>query len=218
MNLNVDLMINSLPLLIVGAGITIQITAISVGLGLIIGMFVGIARICNVKVLRALAAVYIDFLRGTPLLVQIFLIYFALPMVVGQRVDPFIAAITACGINSGAYIAEIFRAGIQAIDEGQMEAGRSLGMTWVQTMRYIIVPQAFKNIVPPLGNEFIALLKDSSLVSVIGFEELTRRGQLIIARTYGSLEIWITVALIYLVMTLTISRFVSYMEKRLATK
>lgn len=218
MNLNVDLMINSLPLLIVGAGITIQITAISVGFGLIIGMFVGIARICNVKVLRALATVYIDFLRGTPLLVQIFLIYFALPMVVGQRVDPFIAAITACGINSGAYIAEIFRAGIQAIDEGQMEAGRSLGMSWVQTMRYIIVPQAFKNVVPPLGNEFIALLKDSSLVSVIGFEELTRRGQLIIARTYGSLEIWITVALIYLVMTLTISRLVSYMEKRLATK
>ena len=218
MNLNVDLMINSLPLLIVGAGIPIQITAISVGLGLIIGMFVGIARICNVKVLRALATVYIDFLRGTPLLVQIFLIYFALPMVVGQRVDPFIAAITACGINSGAYIAEIFRAGIQAIDEGQMEAGRSLGMSWVQTMRYIIVPQAFKNVIPPLGNEFIALLKDSSLVSVIGFEELTRRGQLIIARTYGSLEIWITVALIYLVMTLTISRLVSYMEKRLATK
>ncbi|MBQ5586786.1 MAG: amino acid ABC transporter permease, partial [Selenomonadaceae bacterium] len=193
MNLNVDLMINSLPLLIAGAGITIQITAISVGLGLIIGMFVGIARISNVKLLRWLAAIYIDFLRGTPLLVQIFLIYFALPVLLGQRVDPFIAAITACGINSGAYIAEIFRAGIQAIDEGQMEAGRSLGMTWVQTMRYIIVPQAFKNIVPPLGNEFIALLKDSSLVSVIGFEELTRRGQLIIARTYGSLEIWISV-------------------------
>ncbi len=211
-------MINSIPLLIAGAGITIQITAISVGLGMIIGMFVGIARICNVKLLRVLATVYIDFLRGTPLLVQIFLIYFALPMVLGQRVDPFIAAITACGINSGAYIAEIFRAGIQAIDEGQMEAGRSLGMSWVQTMRYIIVPQAFKNIVPPLGNEFIALLKDSSLVSVIGFEELTRRGQLIIARTYGSLEIWITVAVIYLIMTLTISRLVSYIEKRLDTK
>ena len=218
MNLNVDLMINSLPLLITGAGITIQITAISVGLGLIIGMFVGIARISNVKLLRWLAAIYIDFLRGTPLLVQIFLIYFALPVILEQRVDPFIAAITACGINSGAYIAEIFRAGIQAIDEGQMEAGRSLGMTWVQTMRYIIVPQAFKNIVPPLGNEFIALLKDSSLVSVIGVEELTRRGQLIIARTYGSLEIWISVALIYLVMTLTISRLVAYLEKRLDTK
>ena len=218
MNLNVDLMINSLPLLITGAGITIQITAISVGLGLIIGMFVGIDRISNVKLLRWLAAIYIDFLRGTPLLVQIFLIYFALPVILEQRVDPFIAAITACGINSGAYIAEIFRAGIQAIDEGQMEAGRSLGMTWVQTMRYIIVPQAFKNIVPPLGNEFIALLKDSSLVSVIGFEELTRRGQLIIARTYGSLEIWISVAIIYLVMTLTISRLVAYLEKRLDTK
>ena len=218
MNLNVDLMINSLPLLIAGAGITIQITAISVGLGLIIGMFVGIARISNVKLLRWLAAIYIDFLRGTPLLVQIFLIYFALPVILGQRIDPFMAAITACGINSGAYIAEIFRAGIQAIDEGQMEAGRSLGMTWVQTMRYIIVPQAFKNIVPPLGNEFIALLKDSSLVSVIGFEELTRRGQLIIARTYGSLEIWISVAIIYLVMTLTISRLVAYLEKRLDTK
>ncbi len=218
MNLNVDLMINSLPLLIAGAGITIQITAISVGLGLVIGMFVGIARISNVKLLRWLAAIYIDFLRGTPLLVQIFLIYFALPVILEQRVDPFIAAITACGINSGAYIAEIFRAGIQAIDEGQMEAGRSLGMTWVQTMRYIIVPQAFKNIVPPLGNEFIALLKDSSLVSVIGFEELTRRGQLIIARTYGSLEIWISVAIIYLVMTLTISRLVAYLEKRLDTK
>ena len=218
MNLNVDLMINSLPLLITGAGITIQITAISVGLGLIIGMFVGIARISNVKLLRWLAAIYIDFLRGTPLLVQIFLIYFALPVILEQRVDPFIAAITACGINSGAYIAEIFRAGIQAIDEGQMEAGRSLGMTWVQTMRYIIVPQAFKNIVPPLGNEVIAPLKDSSLVSVIGFEELTRRGQLIIARTYGSLEIWISVAIIYLVMTLTISRLVAYLEKRLDTK
>ena len=218
MNLNVDLMINSLPLLITGAGITIQITAISVGLGLIIGMFVGIARISNVKLLRWLAAIYIDFLRGTPLLVQIFLIYFALPVILEQRVDPFIAAITACGINSGAYIAEIFRAGIQAIDEGQMEAGRSLGMTWVQTMRYIIMPQAFKRIIPPLGNEFIAMLKDSSLVSVIGFEELTRRGQLIIARTYASFEIWMAVALVYLVMTFAVARFTGYLERRFDTK
>ena len=218
MDLNIDLMINSIPLLIVGAGITIQITAISVAIGLVIGMFVGVARVSNIRPLRWLAAVYVDFLRGTPLLVQIFLIYFALPVLLGNRVDPFIAAITACGINSGAYIAEIFRAGIQAIDDGQMEAGRSLGMTWWQTMWYIIIPQAFRNIVPPLGNEFIALLKDSSLVSVIGFEELTRRGQLIIARTYGSLEIWICVAIIYLIMTLTISSFVAFLEKRLGTK
>ena len=134
MDLNIDLMINSIPLLIVGAGITIQITAISVAIGLVIGMFVGVARVSNIRPLRWLAAVYVDFLRGTPLLVQIFLIYFALPVLLGNRVDPFIAAITACGINSGAYIAEIFRAGIQAIDDGQMEAGRSLGMTWWQTM------------------------------------------------------------------------------------
>ncbi|MBR6905705.1 MAG: amino acid ABC transporter permease, partial [Selenomonadaceae bacterium] len=101
--------------------------------------------------------------------------------------------------------------------EGQMETGRSLGMTWGQTMRYIIVPQAFKRVIPPLGNEFIALLKDSSLVSVIGFEELTRRGQLIIAKTYGSLEIWFSVAIIYLAMTLTISQFVAYLERRFNT-
>lgn len=218
MNFDFNLVVDSFPLLLVGAGITIEITALSVALGMVIGLFVGIARISTIKPVRWIAAAYIDFLRGTPLLVQIFLIYFALPMLAGQRVDPFVAAITACGVNSGAYIAEIFRAGIQAIDDGQMEAGRSLGMTWTQTMRYIIVPQAFKNIVPPLGNEFIALLKDSSLVSVIGFEELTRRGQLIIARTYGSLEIWLSVAVIYLIMTLTISRLVAYIEKRLNTR
>ncbi|MBF1682739.1 MAG: amino acid ABC transporter permease, partial [Selenomonas artemidis] len=142
------------------------------------------------------------------------LFYFALPVITGQRIDPFIAAISACGINSGAYVAEIFRAGIQSVDAGQMEAGRSLGMTWIQTMRYIIVPQAFKRVIPPLGNEFIAMLKDSSLVSVIGFEELTRRGQLIIAKTYGSMEIWLSVAVIYLAMTLTISRLVAYLERR----
>ena len=217
MQFNFDLVVNSFPLLLVGAGVTIKITALSVALGVVIGLFVGIARISRIKILRVLAAIYVDFFRGTPLLVQIFLVYFALPVITVQRVDPFVAAIGSCGINSGAYVAEIFRAGIQSIDKGQMEAGRSLGMTWVQTMRYIIVPQAFKRVIPPLGNEFIALLKDSSLVSVIGFEELTRRGQLIIAKTYGSLEIWISVAVIYLAMTLTISRFVAYLERRYKT-
>ncbi len=214
MNFDFDLVVNSFPLLLLGAGVTVQITALSVGFGLLIGMFVGIARLSQVKLVKFFATVYVDFIRGTPLLVQIFLIYFALPMIIGQRIDPFIAAITACSVNSGAYVAEIFRAGIQSIDKGQMEAGRSLGMTWTQTMRFIILPQAFKRIIPPLGNEFIAMLKDSSLVSVIGFEELTRRGQLIIARTYGSFEIWLTVAFIYLVMTLTISRLVDYLERR----
>ena len=217
MNFNFDLVVTSFPLLLLGAGVTIKITAMSVALGVLIGLFVGIARICRVRPLRFLAAVYVDFFRGTPLLVQIFFFYFAVPVITGQRIDPYVAAVGSCGINSGAYVAEIVRAGIQSIDEGQMEAGRSLGMTWAQTMRYIIVPQAIKRVIPPLGNEFIALLKDSSLVSVIGFEELTRRGQLIIAKTYGSLEIWFSVAIIYLVMTLSISRLVAYLEKRYNT-
>lgn len=217
MNFDFDLIFQSFPLLLMGAGVTVQITALSVGFGLLIGMFVGMARLSQVWPVKMLAAIYVDFIRGTPLLVQIFLIYFALPILIGHRIDPFIAAITACSVNSGAYVAEIFRAGIQSIDKGQMEAGRSLGMTWAQTMRYIIMPQAFKRIIPPLGNEFIAMLKDSSLVSVIGFEELTRRGQLIIARTYGSFEIWLTVAFIYLVMTFTISRLVDYLERRYKT-
>lgn len=211
---DLQLVIDSLPLLIQGAGITLQITALSVGLGLFFGLFIGIAEISHIRPLRVLAKVYVDFLRGTPLLVQIFMIYFALPMLLGTRIDPFVAAVTACSINSSAYVAEIFRAGIQSIDKGQMEAGRSLGLNWVQTMRFVIIPQAFKRIIPPLGNEFIAMLKDSSLVSVIGFEELTRQGQLIIASTYGAMEIWTAVALIYLAMTLPITRFVAYLEKR----
>ena len=209
-----ELIQRALPILLMGAGVTIEITAFSVAIGFFIGLFVGIARISQFKILQIMAAVYADCIRGTPLLVQIFLIYFALPMAIGQRVEPFIAAVAACGINSGAYVSEIFRAGIQAIDVGQMEAGRSLGLTWWQTMRFIILPQAFKNILPPLGNEFIAMLKDSSLVSVIGFEELTRRGQLIIAQTYGSFEIWMTVAVLYLIMTMAISRIVAFLEKR----
>ena len=209
-----ELIQRALPILLMGAGVTIEITAFSVAIGFFIGLFVGIAGISQFKILQIMAAVYADCIRGTPLLVQIFLIYFALPMAIGQRVEPFIAAVAACGINSGAYVSEIFRAGIQAIDVGQMEAGRSLGLTWWQTMRFIILPQAFKNILPPLGNEFIAMLKDSSLVSVIGFEELTRRGQLIIAQTYGSFEIWMTVAVLYLIMTMAISRIVAFLEKR----
>ncbi|SFH76907.1 polar amino acid transport system permease protein [Selenomonas ruminantium] len=217
MDFNFQLVQDSLPLLLMGAAITVKITALSVIVGIIIGLFMGIARIVNIRIFRIIAAVYVDFFRGTPLLVQIFLVYFALPLLTGQRSDPYVAAISACGLNSGAYVTEIFRSGIQSIDKGQMEAGRSLGMTWAQTMRYIIVPQAFKRVIPQLGNEFIALLKDSSLVSVIGFEELTRRGQLIIAKTYASVEIWTCVAIIYLIMTLSISRFVAYLEWRFKT-
>ncbi len=214
MEFDLSLVTDSLPLLLQGALVTLEITALAVGLGLVFGLVAALAQLSKFAPLRLIAKVYVDFIRGTPLLVQIFIIYFALPVVIGHRIDPFFAAVAACSINSGAYVAEIFRAGIQSIDIGQMRAGLSLGMNWTMTMRYIILPQAFKRIIPPLGNEFIAMLKDSSLVSVIGFEELTRSGQLIIAETYGSLEIWSAVAIIYLVMTLTITRIVSVLEKK----
>ena len=205
MEFDLSLIVNSLPLLLKGAGLTLEITALAVGLGLIIGLFLGLAQLSKNPIFRWPAKVYVDVIRGTPLLIQIFIIYFALPNIIGERIDPYIAAVAACSLNSGAYIAEIFRAGIQSISLGQMRAGLSLGMTYPQTMRYII---------PPLGNEFIAMLKDSSLVSVIGFEELTRSGQLVIAETYGTMEIWTCVAILYLVMTLTISQLVGWLEKR----
>ena len=208
---------SSLPLLIMGAGITIEITVIAVGIGFFLGLITSICRLSKVKILEIIAVCYINIIRGTPMLVQIFLIYFALPALIGVRINPFVAAVAACSINSGAYVSEIFRAGIQSVDRGQMEAGRSLGLSWMQTMRYIIIPQAFKRVIPPLGNEFIQMTRETSLVSVIGFEELTRRGQLIIAKTYGTFEIWLTVAAIYLIMTLTIARLVSFLEKRFAT-
>lgn len=215
MEYDLALVTNSIPLLIKGAGITLEITAMAVGLGLILGLFLGLAQLSHTRFLRWPAKVYVDVIRGTPLLVQIFIIYFALPNIIGHRIDPFIAAVTACSLNSGAYIAEIFRAGIQSISIGQMRAGLSLGMTTGQTMRYIVLPQAFKRIIPPLGNEFIAMMKDTSLVSVIGFEELTRSGQLIIAETYATMEIWSVVAILYLVMTLTITQIVGFLERRL---
>lgn len=215
MEYDLALVTNSIPLLIKGAGITLEITAMAVGFGLILGLFLGLAQLSHTRLLRWPAKVYVDVIRGTPLLVQIFIIYFALPNIIGHRIDPFIAAVTACSLNSGAYIAEIFRAGIQSISIGQMRAGLSLGMTTGQTMRYIVLPQAFKRIIPPLGNEFIAMMKDTSLVSVIGFEELTRSGQLIIAETYATMEIWSVVAILYLVMTLTITQIVGFLERRL---
>lgn len=215
LELNLSIITENLPLLLKGAGITLEITALSVGLGLLIGMIVGVAKLSSIRPVRYLASIYVDFIRGTPLLVQIFLVYFALPQLLGTRIDPFVAAVAACSINSGAYVAEIFRGGIQSIDAGQMEASRALGLSWFQAMRFVIMPQAFKRIIPPLGNEFIAMLKDSSLVSVIGFEELTRTGQLIISRTYAAFEIWIVVAILYLIMTLAISRLVALLEKRL---
>lgn len=228
-----ELILSSLPIILQGALKTLEITLIAITLGFFLGLFAGLARLSKKRIVRLLATCYIDFFRGTPLLVQIFMVYFGLPQLLGvfqnymmdtfhigqiwqsTHIDPFTAAIISTSLNSGAYIAEIFRAGVQSIERGQMEAARSLGMTQFQSMRFVILPQAFKRIIPPLGNEFIAMLKDTSLLSVIGFEEMARKGQLIIAQTYKPFHIWLTVAFIYLIMTFAISRLVDYMERRL---
>ncbi|AEF95109.1 polar amino acid ABC transporter, inner membrane subunit [Desulfotomaculum nigrificans CO-1-SRB] len=209
---------DALPALLVGLKLTIELTALAVFFGCIIGLFIALARISGIGILKSLAVAYTEFFRGTPLLVQLFMVFFGLPQLIGHPVNAFSVAVVACSLNSGAYVAEIFRAGIQSIERGQMEAARSLGMTYAQAMRYIILPQAFKRVIPPLGNEFIAMMKDTSLVSVIGLAELARTGQLIIATTYRAIEIWLAVALIYLIMTLLISHFfVHRMERRLKT-
>ncbi|HWJ03321.1 MAG TPA: amino acid ABC transporter permease [Verrucomicrobiae bacterium] len=212
-------MTKSFPILLKGAVLTLELTAAAVAIGTIIGLLMAIARLSVRRWIAWPAAAYVDFFRGTPLLVQIYLIYFGAPQLLQfQPPDsyPYIAGIIALSLNSGAYIAEIFRAGIQSIDRGQTEAARSLGMTKGQAMQFVILPQAFKRVIPPLGNEFIAMLKDSALVSVISIEELLFSGKIIVGRAFKPFEIYISVAVIYLVMTLTISRIVNYMERRLA--
>jgi arginine/lysine/histidine/glutamine transport system substrate-binding/permease protein len=178
----------------------------------------GIARLSTVTPLRIATRIYVDFFRGTPLLVQIFMIYFGLPAFINSlggsfSFNRFAAAILALSLNAAAYLAEIVRAGIQSIELGQREAAESLGLDSVQSMRYIIFPQAFRRMIPPLGNEFITLLKDTSLVAVIGYEELFRRGQLIVAQNYRAFEIYITVALVYLLLNTLSSQVFIWLER-----
>ncbi|HEY8391410.1 MAG TPA: amino acid ABC transporter permease [Capillibacterium sp.] len=203
-----------LPVLLEGALLTLELTCITVGMGILIGTFVGIGRISKNKLIFALSSIYVNFIRGTPMLVQLYLVYFGLPSYIG-RIEAKTAAIITLGVNSGAYVAEIVRAGIQSIDRGQLEAARSLGMTYSQAMRYVLIPQTFKRIIPPLGNEFIAMLKDSSIVSVIALEELVRKGSMIAGRTFRPFEIWTAVALLFLFMTFPITQLVNYTERRL---
>jgi len=206
------------PLLLRGALVTLQLTALSVILGLIGGSLLGIIRLSQILPIRWAARAYIDFFRGTPLLVQIFMIYFGIPAVFQElgfdfNLNRWTAAVIALSLNSTAYIAEIVRAGIQSIEMGQSEAAESLGMSSNQTMRYIVFPQALRRMLPPLGNEFISMLKDTSLVAVIGFEELFRNGQLIVATNYRSFEIYAAVAFIYLVLTIFSSQVFSRLEQ-----
>ncbi|MFN7528331.1 MAG: ABC transporter permease subunit, partial [Dolichospermum sp.] len=207
----------SLPILLNGALVTLQLAFISGLLGLISGSLIGIIRLSTIKPLQFLARAYIDFFRGTPLLVQIFMIYFGLPAIFQEigfnlTLNRFIAGVVALSLNSAAYIAEIVRGGIESIENGQTEAAKSLGLNPLQTMIYVIFPQAFRRMIPPLGNEFISLLKDTSLVAVIGFEELFRKGQLIVSENYRAFEIYGAVAVIYLCLTLISSQFFSRLE------
>lgn len=209
-----DIIADYLPMLFkIGMKTTIQLTVISVGIGTVLGLVFSIMRLSNFWFLRLFAKIYVDFFRGTPLLVQILMFHFAIMPAIG-RFPSIVSGLVALSLNSGAYIAEIFRAGIQSIDRGQMEAARSLGMTYAQAMRYIIIPQAFKRVLPALGNEFIAMLKDSSLVSVIAVQELAMTGSLISGRTARPFEAWIPVAILYLVLTMVLSQFVAYLERR----
>ncbi|SHH47563.1 amino acid ABC transporter permease [Thermosipho atlanticus] len=211
----VSVVFENLPFLLLGAWDTLKLTFFAVLIGLIIGTFIGMGRLSKIKIINIPSTVYVEFLRGTPLLVQISIVYFGLPQL-GIQLQAYPAAIVALGLNSGAYIAEIVRAGIQSISKGQYEAARSLGLSHWQSMKYIILPQAFKNILPALGNEFITLTKDSSLASVIGVTELMRRGQFVITRTFQTFSIYFGIAVIYFIMTFTISRIVRYVEKRMA--
>ncbi|MBW4673281.1 MAG: ABC transporter permease subunit [Desmonostoc geniculatum HA4340-LM1] len=189
---SINVILQAVPTLLQGALVTLQLTILSVVFGLIGGSLIGIIRLSHIAPLRWLARAYVDFFRGTPLLVQIFMIYFGLPAILQElgltfSFDRLVAGVIALSLNSAAYIAEVVRAGIQSIEVGQSEAAQSLGLSSVQTMSYVIFPQAFRRMIPPLGNEFISLLKDTSLVSVIGFEELLRKGQLIVADSYRAL-------------------------------
>lgn len=201
-------------LLLKGLILTLKISIISIFLGILIGLFTGLARLSNSPAPKWLAIGYIELIRGTPLLVQIYIFYFF----VGQvfRLSSFWAGALALSVFAGAYVAEIIRAGIQSIHKGQMEAARSLGMSYYLSMRFIILPQAFKRILPPLAGQFISLIKDSSLVGVIALVELTRAGREIGTSTFNYFEVFFTVAALYLILTFTLSMLVQFLERRFA--
>lgn len=195
---------------------TFFVTIVSIMISLVIGLFTGLGRISRVTVINRIATVYVEVIRGIPLLVQLFYIYYALGAVV--QLPRVTAAIVAMSVCYGAYMGEIFRAGIQAIPKGQMEAALALGMSRRQALRLVILPQTFRVILPPVGNEFIALLKDSSLVSILAVSDLLRRGREYAATTFNYFETYTMVALIYLVITLFLSKLVAIMEERLTPR
>lgn len=201
-----------------GLGITLQVTFFAVLIGILLGFTIAIIRSTHDKTgklrfLDLLCRVYLTVIRGTPVVVQLLIIYFVI--FASVNISKVLVAIIAFGINSGAYVAEIVRSGIMSIDQGQMEAGRSLGFNYVQTMYYIIIPQAFKNVLPALANEFIVLLKETSVSGFIALQDLTKGGDIIRGRTYDALMPLLAVALIYLIIVVLLSKGVELMERRL---
>ncbi|HOU23016.1 MAG TPA: amino acid ABC transporter permease [Anaerolineae bacterium] len=216
-----------------GLRVTVGVTTVSFVFIMLVGLIGGLGRISKVPLIKGIASVYVEIIRGIPLLVQLMFIYYASPIVIRElglklanswptlsarlvavKINPYGAAVVGLTICYGAFMSEIFRAGIESIPKGQMEAARSLGMGYIKAMRYVILPQAIRTILPPVGNEFISLLKDSSLVSVVAVADLTRRGREFMASTFMPLETWLMVALVYLLMTLFLSRVVAYVEER----
>lgn len=197
-----------------GLWTTLWLSAIASVFALFLGLVAGLAKVSKNYTMRGLAMIYVECIRGTPLLVQIFIAYFFLGTVFDLSRN--VCGVGALALFAGAYVAEIFRAGIQAIPPGQTEAARSLGMTMPQTMIEIVLPQAFKKILPPLSGQFISLIKDSSLVSVIAITDLTKSGREIITSTFATFEVWLVVAAMYLLVTSLLSQVVFYMERRLA--
>ncbi|WP_101772424.1 amino acid ABC transporter permease [Peptostreptococcus faecalis] len=200
---------------------TVGISLFGLVFGFVLGLLVCISKMSKIKVLNAIASVYIEVIRGTPLLVQVSIFAFGLPQVgikfpelFGME-STFTAAVVALILNSGAYIAEILRSGIQAVDKGQMEASRSLGFSYIESMRYVIVPQAIKNILPALGNEFVTLVKESAVVSFVGVTELMFVANTVKNSTYRGLAPYLIAAVIYFILTFTLSRLVKKMEKKL---
>ena len=201
-----------------GLKITLLVTVFAVLIGVVLGFLIAIVRTTHdktgkLKILNAICKVYLTVIRGTPVGVQLMIIYF---IIFGSvDISKVVVAIVAFGINSGAYVAEIFRSGIMSIDNGQFEAGRSLGFNYAQTMMYIVMPQAFKNVLPTLCNEFISLLKETSVSGYIALQDLTKGGDIIRSRTYDAFMPLIAVALIYLAMVMIFTKLVSLLERRL---
>jgi His/Glu/Gln/Arg/opine family amino acid ABC transporter permease subunit len=215
MGFDVNYFLLNLPALLWGAVLTVELSVLAIMIGFCLGVLIGLIRLSKSFFPRSLAIVYINCIRGTPMLIQLFLIYYGLPQV-GLSLTPFVAALAGMSINDSAYVAEITRGAIESIDRGQWEACRASGLNYFQMMRHVIFPQALKRMLPPLGNEFIQLLKASSLVSTIAMVELTRTAQLIASTTFRPMELLVGAALIYLAMTLILSFTLGRFEARLA--